>query len=160
MVTHSCILAWRIPWIQKPGGLQSMGCKESDMTEWLTYIQWYKGQGDHLFHDSLKRFISQIVWGCWYFSYLADLAFFLVCDLFGLWINFKAMSINRKFGGSTVKNLPTCRNHRRCRFDPWVRNIPWSRIWQPTPVFFPGESHGQRSLAGYSPGGSQRVRHD
>ena len=31
--------------------------------------------------------------------------------------------------------------------------IPWRRAWQPTPVFFPGESHGQRSLAGYSPCG-------
>ena len=29
--------------------------------------------------------------------------------------------------------------------------IPWRRKWQPTPVFLPGESHGQRSLAGYSP---------
>ena len=36
-------------------------------------------------------------------------------------------------------------------FDPWVGKIPWSRKWQPTPVFLPGELHGQRSLAGYSP---------
>ena len=32
----------------------------------------------------------------------------------------------------------------------WVRKIPWRRKWQPTPVFLPGESHGQRSLVGYS----------
>ena len=38
-------------------------------------------------------------------------------------------------------------------FDPWVRKIPWRRKWQPTPVFFPGEFHGQRSLVGYSPWG-------
>ena len=31
MATHSSILAWEIPWKQKPGGLQSRGCKESDM---------------------------------------------------------------------------------------------------------------------------------
>ena len=37
--------------------------------------------------------------------------------------------------------------------DPWVGKIPWRRKWQPTPVFVPGESHGQRSLAGYSPWG-------
>ena len=45
---------------------------------------------------------------------------------------------------------------RRCRgpvFHPWVGKIPWRRAWQPTPVFLPGESHGQRSLAGYSPWG-------
>ena len=34
---------------------------------------------------------------------------------------------------------------------PWVGKIPWRRAWQPTPVFLPGESHGQRNLAGYSP---------
>ena len=35
--------------------------------------------------------------------------------------------------------------------DPWVRKIPWKREWLPTPIFLPGEYHGQRSLAGYSP---------
>ena len=38
-------------------------------------------------------------------------------------------------------------------FDPWVRKIPWRREWQFPPVFLPGKSHGQRSLAGYSPWG-------
>ena len=38
-------------------------------------------------------------------------------------------------------------------FDPWVRKTPCRRKWQPTPVFLPRESHGQRSLAGYSPWG-------
>ena len=33
MATHSSILTWRIPWIEEPGGLQSIGCKESDTTE-------------------------------------------------------------------------------------------------------------------------------
>ena len=36
---------------------------------------------------------------------------------------------------------------------PWVRKIHWGRDWQPTPVFLPGESHGQRSLVGYTPWG-------
>ena len=39
-----------------------------------------------------------------------------------------------------------CRRHRTRRFDPWVRKIPWSRKWQPTPVLLPEESHGQSSL--------------
>ena len=46
-----------------------------------------------------------------------------------------------------------CRRYRRRGFDPWVGKIPWRRTWQPTPVFLPGESHGWRSLAGYSPWG-------
>ena len=41
------------------------------------------------------------------------------------------------------------RRRGRCRFDPWVEKIPWRRKWQPTPVFLPGKSQGQRSLAGY-----------
>ena len=44
---------------------------------------------------------------------------------------------------------PTCQC-RRHRFYPWVRKIPRRRKWQPTPIFLPGKSHGQRSLAGYS----------
>ena len=48
---------------------------------------------------------------------------------------------------------PTCQCRRceRCRFDPCVQKIPWRRAWQPTPELLPGESHGQRSLASYSP---------
>ena len=42
---------------------------------------------------------------------------------------------------------------RRPGFDPSVGKIPWRRKWQPTPVFLPGESHGQRSMVGYSPWG-------
>ena len=46
---------------------------------------------------------------------------------------------------------------RRCRFNPWVRKIPWRRRWQPTVVFLPGKSHGQRSRAGYSPWGCKKL---
>ena len=42
---------------------------------------------------------------------------------------------------------------RRCGFDPWVGKIPWSRNWQPSSVFLPGKSYGQRSLVGHSPWG-------
>ena len=45
-----------------------------------------------------------------------------------------------------------CKRHKRLRFNPWVRKTPWRRKWQPTPVFLPGEFHGQKSLVGYSPG--------
>ena len=43
-----------------------------------------------------------------------------------------------------------CRRHKRHKFDPWVGKIPWRRAWQPTIVFLPGKSHGQRSLVGCS----------
>ena len=48
----------------------------------------------------------------------------------------------------------------RLGFNPWVGKIRWRRAWQPTSVFLPGESHGQRSLVGYKFIGSQRVRHN
>ena len=52
-------------------------------------------------------------------------------------------------GGASGKE-PTCQCGRcqRHGFDPWVGKIPWRRAQQLTPVFFPGESHGQRNLAG------------
>ena len=51
-------------------------------------------------------------------------------------------------GGATGKETTCqCKRHKRCRFDPWVRQIPWRRAWQPTPVLLPGESRGQ-SLVG------------
>ena len=46
--------------------------------------------------------------------------------------------------------LGVCLQCGRPGFDPWVRKIPWRWKWQPTPIFLPGESHGQRSLVGYS----------
>ena len=49
-----------------------------------------------------------------------------------------------------VKHLPAM---QETGFNLWVGKIPWRRAWQPTPVFLPGESHGQRSLCGYSPWG-------
>ena len=49
---------------------------------------------------------------------------------------------------------------RRCGLNPWLAETPWRRKWQPTPVFLPGRFHGQRSLAGYSPWGHKRIRHD
>ena len=56
-------------------------------------------------------------------------------------------------GGASLGKESACqrRRHRRRGFDPWVRQIFWRTKWQPTPVFLPGESHGQRSLVGYSP---------
>ena len=52
-------------------------------------------------------------------------------------------SIGSSLVAQTVKNL-------LAKIDSWVGKIPWRRAWQPTPVFLPGESHGQRSLVGCS----------
>ena len=56
-------------------------------------------------------------------------------------------------GGSDSKEI--CWQCRRPGFDPWVGKSPWRREWLPTPIFWPGEVHGQRSLATYSPWGGK-----
>jgi len=51
-----------------------------------------------------------------------------------------------------VKNPPAdARDLRNAGFIPGWGRVPWRREWQSTPVFLPGESHGHRSLVGYSP---------
>ena len=54
-------------------------------------------------------------------------------------------------GGSDGQESACNAGDGRPGFDPWVGKIPWRRTWQPTPVFLPEESHGWRSLEGYSP---------
>ena len=46
---------------------------------------------------------------------------------------------------------------RRCRFDPWVKKIPWRRDWQATLVFLPRKSHGWRRLVAYRPWGHKEL---
>ena len=59
----------------------------------------------------------------------------------------------RRSGNSSKESTCQSRRCKRRGFDPWVGKIPCRRAWQPTPVSLPGESHGQRSLEGYSPWG-------
>ena len=74
--------------------------------------------------------------------------FFFDADHFKVWASQVALLVK----------IPTANAGDRSGFDPWVGKIPWRAAWKPSPVFLPGESHGQRSRAGYI--GSQRVAHD
>ena len=69
-----------------------------------------------------------------------------------LWIFLQCNKIGTEQNGLPrwlqKQSLPANAGDKRCGFDPWVRKIPWRRAWQPTPIFLPGESHGQGSLAG------------
>ena len=59
------------------------------------------------------------------------------------------MKETKSFPNGAVGKESACKG-RRCKrrgFDPWVGKIPWRRQWHPTPVFLPGESHGQRRAA-------------
>ena len=63
-------------------------------------------------------------------------------------------------GASGKEPAGQCREHKRWGFYPWVGKTLWRRSWQPTPVFLPGESYGQRSLIHRLSLGSQRIGHN
>ena len=80
-----------------------------------------------------------------------------ICELnhkshFRIVFNYLKIILLQGFPGGTSgkESACQCRRHKRSGFDPWVGKIPWRRAWQPTPVFLPGESHGQKSLMGYT----------
>ena len=56
-----------------------------------------------------------------------------------------------------IKNSPAMQETQEMTVWSWVRKIPWRRAWQPTPLFLPGEFHGQRSLASYSSWGWKQL---
>ena len=73
------------------------------------------------------------LWGLWVFR----------INIIGPWTSSQVALVVRNPSSSA-------RRHKRHRLNSWVGKIPWRRAWQPIPVFLPGESHGQRSLMGYS----------
>ena len=57
----------------------------------------------------------------------------------------------RSFQGGASSKEPACqyRRQKKYGFNPWVREIPWRKVWQPTLILLPGECHGQRIMTGY-----------
>ena len=72
----------------------------------------------------------------------------------GVWMSYCYSPPEFHFLNGSSGKEPTCqcRRHKRHGLSPWIGKI-WRREWQPTPVFLLGESHGQKSLGGYSPWG-------
>ena len=72
-------------------------------------------------------------------------------------IEFKRINSKENNGYSLVLGFPGGSDGKKSAcsagFDPWVVKIPWKREWQSTPVFLPGEFHGQRNLVSYGPWG-------
>ena len=74
----------------------------------------------------------------------------------------KDINNSKTWAKHSFLRLPWCLSGKqsacedRIRFYPWVRKMPWRRKQQPTPIFLPGKSHGQRSLVGYSPWGRKK----
>ena len=74
-----------------------------------------------------------------------------------MWLGFGQWKCGFPDGVSGKEPTCQCKRYKRRGFNPWVRKIPWRRAWQPTPVFLPRESHGQRNLTDYSPWGCKEL---
>ena len=138
MATQSSTLAWKIPWTEEPGGLQFMGSRRVGhdwvTSLWLfTFMHWRrKWQPTPVFLPGESQGRRSLVG----------------CSLWGRRLGHDWHDLAAAAGGASGKE-PTCQG-KGCKFDPWVRKIPWRKKWLPNSVFLPGEFHGQRSLAGYS----------
>ena len=155
MTTHFRILSWKISWTEGPGGYSPWDRKEMDITERLHFLSFFSHNIKAFFHLA--------------FDILADLQVscsFLFIAMFPLptiiiFLNkvsplstsvfvftWEPIVIIENFPGGASGKEATCQ-HRRCKncgLNRWVRKISWRRAWQPTSVFMPGESHGQRSM--------------
>ena len=151
MAPHSSVFTWRIPQTEEPGGLQSVGSRRvwhdwATSLSLFTFMHWRRkwqptrvlawripGTGEP---GGLRSMGSHRVGHDW--SDLAAAA---------------AAYLGLPRWHSCKESACQCRRCRRHGFDPWVGKITWWRQWQSTPVFLLGESHGQWSLASYSPWG-------
>ena len=64
------------------------------------------------------------------------------CSTQPIWKTLDSTIVGLPWWLSCKEYVCQCRRLKKHRFDPWVREIPWKRKWQPTPVFLPGKSHG------------------
>ena len=78
--------------------------------------------------------------------------FRVTCSHSSMYLFLIALIIIFPGGAGGRESAYQCRRHKRCRLHPWVGKKPWRRKWQPTPVFLPGESYGQRNLVATVPG--------
>ena len=116
--THSSILAWEIPWTEKPGGLQSMGSQRVG-------------------NNIATEYSTQ-------FSYICS----IICDSQITFYNIYLCHLVSKRASQVVLVVKNPLANAGDGLDPWVRKIPWRMAWPPTPVFLLRELHTQRNLAG------------
>ena len=151
MATYSSILAWKIPWTEEPGGLQSMGSLKVGHN-WATSLSLFTFHFPALEKEMATH--SSVL--AWRIPGMAEPAVYGVAQsqtrLKWLSSSIPVWELPRWLSGKES----TCQS-RRHGFDPWVEKIPWRRKWHPTPVFLPGKSHRQRNLVRYSPWGCKEL---
>ena len=146
MATHSSTLAWEIPWTEEPSRLQSMGSRRIGH-DWATSLSLFTFMHWRRKRQPTPVFLPGESQGfCWAAVYGVTQS-----QTSLTWLSSSSHSMGFPGGASGKEPTCQCRRLKRCGFDPWVGKILWRRKGQPISVFLPGESHGQRSLAGYSP---------
>ena len=145
MATYCSILAWIIPWTEEPGGLQSMGSQSWTQLKRLStnHCSYEKYRISFLQASSPNILSTNQNMALFYYMLILKTPY-LIQHCF-INIEFTVNGLPRWLSGK--ESACQWRRHRRHQFNPWRRK------WQPTPVFLPGKSHGQRSLEGYSPQG-------
>ena len=156
MATHSSTLAWKIPWTEEPGRLQSMGSLRVGH-DWATSLSFFtfhfslscigEGNGNPLQCSCLENPRDGGAW--WAAIYGVAQSQTLL-----KWLSSSSSNIVVK-ASLVAQTVKICLQWRRLGFDQWVGKILWRREWLPTSVFLPREFHGQRSLEGYSPWGRE-----
>ena len=146
MASHSSTFAWKIPWTEEPGGLQSMGSLESDTTERLHFHFSLsctgEGNGNPLQCSCLENPRDGEAWWAAVFGVAQS------------WTRLKQLSSSSR--NSTLLPVYVYSVAELCP----TQQFYWRRQWQPTPVLLPGKSCGQRSVVGCTVHGVARVRHD
>ena len=182
MATHSSILACRIPWMEKSGGLQSMG-SQSDMTESIYHACTTTHTHTLEYYLTLKKKSKEILSFATSWMVLEGIMLnkisqrmtklnkpnsmvSLICGLFLSQIHWNKEKAMAPHSSTLVGKSHGQRSLEGC--SPWGRwgsdtteatslsvftFMHWRRKWQPTPVFLPGESQGRGSLVGCCPWG-------
>ena len=162
MAPHSSTLAWKIPWMEEPRRRPFMGSQESDMTQGFPGGLEGKASacnaGDRGSIPGSGRSPGEGNGNPLQYSCLENPMDGRASQatVHGVTKSQTRLSDDTCIdtgGASGTESACPGRRPKRCGFYPSVGKIPWRRAWQPTPVFLPGESHGQRSLAIYSPWG-------
>ena len=154
MIPHSSTLAWKIPWTEEPGGLQSMGSL-GVRHDWatslslFTFVHWRrKWQPTPVFLPGESQGRGGVAQSRTRLKRLSS-----------------SSSSSRENGASQVVQWQRiCLPTREIRCDSWVGKILWNRKWLPTPVFLPGKFYGkgawQVTVHGVSESDTIKQKHD
>ena len=154
---HSSILAWGMPWMEEPGGLQSKGLKQSDAAEAPEHKKVRLQSFDAKFFLLSHRItlLHQRV----FTKFSHPVSFQKLVPLNSDPLTRPVVLCFLVCRPRWLRRWRICLQCRRPGFDPWVGKIPWRREWLSTPACLPGESHGQRIPLGYRKW-SHRVGYD